>query len=241
MGETDRRSFGSHRRFLTSRREEGIARRFADAPFLTLIVAAVAVVALLAGCGGDDSTETVTVTTTASESQPPPTGPVVAELQQVMTTVGYYVVTVFGGRKAELRLKLHRPSRKPAAWAGAAFDQVIAARGADADEFYAALAPATTPPEQMRVLRQACAGLVWSKQMYPYNVRRWLDGDRAGPSPPASRQHGRNNNWRHLDAFDVLSMPDPWDLDPPGGSSLTMTSPGESVETRNGRRLAGTR
>ena len=70
--------------------------------------------------------------------------------------------------------------------------------------------PAPTP-EQMRILRQACAGLVWSKQMYPYNVRRWLDGDPGEPPPPEAHRHGRNSGWRHLDAFDVLAMPDPWE------------------------------
>ena len=70
--------------------------------------------------------------------------------------------------------------------------------------------PGTTP-ETMRVLRQACAGLVWSKQMYPYNVRRWLDGDPGEPPPPEAHRHGRNSGWRHLDAFDVLAMPDPWE------------------------------
>jgi peptidoglycan hydrolase-like protein with peptidoglycan-binding domain len=57
---------------------------------LAPIVAVLAVVAFLAGCGGDDETTTVTVTTSAAESQPPPAGPAVAELQQVMTTLGYY-------------------------------------------------------------------------------------------------------------------------------------------------------
>ena len=61
------------------------------------------------------------------------------------------------------------------------------------------------------MLRQACAGLVWSKQMYPYNVRRWLDGDPGAPPPPEAHRHGRNSGWRHLDAFDVLAMPDPWE------------------------------
>ena len=96
-------------------------------------------------------------------------------------------------------------------WAGGAFDDVVAAREADADEFYGALAPAGTTPEQMQILRQSCAGLVWSKQIYPYNVRRWLDGDPGELPPPAARQHGRNSDWRHLDSFDVLAMPDPWE------------------------------
>ena len=61
------------------------------------------------------------------------------------------------------------------------------------------------------MLRQACAGLVWSKQMYPYDVGRWLDGDPGAPVPPEAHRHGRNSGWRHLDAFDVLAMPDPWE------------------------------
>ena len=63
----------------------------------------------------------------------------------------------------------------------------------------------------MQILRQSCAGLVWSKQIYPYNVRRWLDGDPGEPPPPDAREHGRNSGWRHLDSFDVLAMPDPWE------------------------------
>ena len=125
-----------------------------------------------------------------------------------------YVVSVAAGGKAELRLRLRQRARKAAAkatWAGAAFDKVLAAREADADEFYEALAPAGTDAERMRILRQACAGLVWSKQMYPYNVRRWLDGDPGEPPPPEAHRHGRNSNWGHLDSFDVLAMPDPWE------------------------------
>ena len=129
-----------------------------------------------------------------------------------------YRLTVPGGGTAELRLRLHRsPDAEAgkatgrAGWSGAAFDEVVAAREADADEFYTALAPAGTTPEAMRVLRQACAGLVWSKQMYPYNVRRWLDGDPGEPPPPEAHRHGRNSDWRHLDSFDVLAMPDPWE------------------------------
>ena len=47
--------------------------------------------------------------------------------------------------------------------------------------------------------------------MYPYNVRRWLDGDPGGPPPPVGHRYGRNRDWRHLDSFDVLAMPDPWE------------------------------
>ncbi len=63
----------------------------------------------------------------------------------------------------------------------------------------------------MRILRQASAGLVWSKQLYPYRVGQWLDGDSAQPAPPPGHATGRNAGWRHLDSFDILAMPDPWE------------------------------
>ena len=122
----------------------------------------------------------------------------------------WYRVTVAAGGKAELRLRL-RQTDDGSDWAGDAFADVVAAREQDADEFYAAIAPDDTPPEQLRILRQACAGLVWSKQIYPYNVARWLDGDPGSPTPPEAHRHGRNSDWRHLDSFDVLAMPDPWE------------------------------
>lgn len=125
-----------------------------------------------------------------------------------------YRVTVPAGKVAELRLRLHGPASAPGQpgedWSWAEFDDIVAAREADADEFYSALAPAATTDEEMRILRQASAGLVWSKQMYRYQVPRWLDGDPDRPAPDSHR-HGRNRDWRHLDAYDVLAMPDPWE------------------------------
>ena len=101
-----------------------------------------------------------------------------------------YRVTVAAGVTTELRLRLHRsaPAAPTSRVGPEAFDTVVAAREADADEFYAALAPAGTRPEGMRILRQASAGLVWSKQIYPYDVARWLDGDPGQPPPPESRR-----------------------------------------------------
>ncbi len=127
----------------------------------------------------------------------------------------WYRVTVAGGDKVELRLRLHLPDPEqptgPEPWFGPAFDEVMSAREREAEEFYAAIAPEDTGPEPMRVLRQSCAGLIWSKQMYPYGVSRWLDGDPGQPKPPAGHRTGRNAAWKHVDAFDVLAMPDPWE------------------------------
>ena len=95
-----------------------------------------------------------------------------------------YQVTVPAGETVELRLRLHAPGSAKK-WAGKRFDKVMAAREAEADEFYSAIAPAGTSPETMRILRQASAGLVWSKQMYPYDVES-MAGRRPGDADPAA-------------------------------------------------------
>ncbi|HYA10016.1 MAG TPA: hypothetical protein VEG24_10490, partial [Gaiellaceae bacterium] len=81
----------------------------------------------------------------------------------------------------------------------------------EADEFYAELTPAEATADEALVLRQSLAGMLWSKQLYYYDVARWLDGDPTQPTPPASRLGGRNARWRTFDAFDIMSMPDKWE------------------------------
>ncbi len=93
----------------------------------------------------------------------------------------------------------------------ASFEKSFAARRGEADAFYAAIqAPGLTDDER-RVQRQAFAGMLWSKQLYYIDVEQWLDGDPASPPPPPARQRGRNRDWRHLNNFDILSMPDKWE------------------------------
>ena len=116
----------------------------------------------------------------------------------------------------ELRLRLRPPPGKaPSGSAndalGAKFDQVVAQRQAEADEFYAELTPAAASADEALVMRQAFAGMLWSKQLYYYDVARWLDGDPTQPTPPAQRLTGRNARWRNFDAFDIMSMPDKWE------------------------------
>jgi hypothetical protein len=89
-------------------------------------------------------------------------------------------------------------------------EAIMAQRIAEADAFYAPLS-AELDDEAQVIQRQAYAGLIWSKQFYFFDVGEWLDGDPAGPPPPASRKHGRNAGWRHLNNADVLSMPDTWE------------------------------
>lgn len=118
----------------------------------------------------------------------------------------WYRLEVPAGETGEIRLRLAPdPDDLEAGWS-----QTMTARLAEADEFYAGIAPAATPDET-HVMRQAFAGMLWSKQFYHYDVARWLDGDPAGPPPPAERLTGRNHKWRHLSNRRVISMPDKWE------------------------------
>src|SRR6185436_1947983 len=79
------------------------------------------------------------------------------------------------------------------------------------DEFYARISPGHPTREQHNVVRQAYAGLLWSKQFYHYVVEDWLEGDPAAAPPPPGRAKGRNSEWKHLHSRDVISMPDKWE------------------------------
>jgi hypothetical protein len=126
----------------------------------------------------------------------------------------WYRLEVPPGATAELRLRL-RPSRPggtvPDAALGQQFERVMAARRAEADEFYAELTPMRAGADEAAVMRQAFSGMLWSKQLYHYDVARWLDGDPAQPPPPAARRGGRNARWRNFNSFDIMSMPDKWE------------------------------
>ncbi|MBO0810478.1 MAG: hypothetical protein J2P23_00365 [Microlunatus sp.] len=93
--------------------------------------------------------------------------------------------------------------------------QVLRQRQAEADEFYTAVIPTSTTDDDRLVARRAFAGLLWCKQLFRYDVRRWLDGDPGQPSPPPRRLErqpiGRNTDWTHLYLADVISMPDEWE------------------------------
>jgi hypothetical protein len=130
----------------------------------------------------------------------------------------HHRLNVGAGQTAELRLRFWKPGEgartTPTSSEGdlaGGFDQVLADRHAEADHFYDALTPSGTTVESARVLRQASAGMLWSKQFFHYDLSRWLSGDPTQPPPPPGRGAIRNGDWIHLDNRDVISMPDPWE------------------------------
>ncbi len=122
----------------------------------------------------------------------------------------HYRLDIPPGATGVVRARL-APVAPPDGPFGGGFDAAFAARRAEADAFYAALLPAERSEDCRLVMRQAAAGLLWTKQFYHLDVRRWLGGDPAQPTPPAIRSMGRNYQWEHLYNEDVISMPDKWE------------------------------
>ena len=141
----------------------------------------------------------------------------------------HYILRVPAGGVAEVRVRLHAGERSPdhlversdglagdhladqPADLGAGFEAVMSARKAEADQFYADLTPLGASEDEAMILRQASAGMVWGQQFFHVDVARWLEGDPGQPPPPAGRKTGRNAGWFHLNAADVISMPDAWE------------------------------
>ena len=124
----------------------------------------------------------------------------------------HYVVDVSGPRRDRAQAA---PRRKPsgdvadaAALGGRLRCRASPERIREADRVLRRRDAARRTADERRVMRQAYAGLLWSKQFYHYVVKDWLDGDPGQPPPPPERLRGRNADWRHLYNRDVISMPD---------------------------------
>ena len=107
--------------------------------------------------------------------------------------------------------QLRLTSKPLAAPFGAPFQATLRQRQQEADEFYTAIQAPTLSADERNVQRQAWAGMLWSKQMFYFDIPQWLDGDPGAPPPPAARKEGRNRDWEHLLNFDIISMPDKWE------------------------------
>jgi len=120
-----------------------------------------------------------------------------------------YATTIPAGDRLVVQLRLtDTPLADPF---DAGFDETFRERIEEADAFYAGVIPKRLSDDATNVMRQAFAGLLWSKQFYHYDVRQWLLGDPGQPAPPEERRNGRNHDWRQLNNADVISMPDKWE------------------------------
>jgi hypothetical protein len=131
----------------------------------------------------------------------------------------HYRVTVKPGDSQVIRLRL--TDRAPEALAGGKgrsaaafgtdFDDMLEVRHKEADEFYETVIPPSLSADEANVMRQALAGMLWGKQVYHYDVDKWLVERGSDPFKETRRQAPRNEHWHHMYNGDIISMPDKWE------------------------------
>jgi hypothetical protein len=123
----------------------------------------------------------------------------------------HYQVKVGAGQSTVIRLRLSNISANQVSKPfGKVFDTVFADRLHEADEFYKSVTPPSVSGDAANVMRQAIAGMLWSKQFFFFDGDNWLDEHRANPLYTGSRQF-RNREWFHMLNEDIISMPDKWE------------------------------
>ena len=123
----------------------------------------------------------------------------------------HWVFDIPAGASVVVRCRLH-PVGEDNGLAGlAGFEETFSARIAECNEFYEDILPDLISAEDAMICRQGYAGLLWTKQYYEFIVHDWIHGHSDEPVRHESRKHGRNHDWGHFFARDVLSMPDKWE------------------------------
>ncbi|MBN2639276.1 MAG: hypothetical protein JXR65_09355 [Bacteroidales bacterium] len=121
----------------------------------------------------------------------------------------HYLMDIEGEGKATICLRLtNQEETNPFE----DFDTIFMQRIQESDEFYKEVFSQNLCEDEKSIVKQAFSGLLWNKQYYYYNVEQWLNGDPNMPKPPASRLNARNNRWTHMNAEDILSVPDKWEF-----------------------------
>ncbi|MDA8140866.1 MAG: hypothetical protein M0036_19630 [Desulfobacteraceae bacterium] len=123
---------------------------------------------------------------------------------------GHYFLDIAAGERRTIRLRLSDTLSLQSPF-GEVFEETMARRKREADEFYERICPFPLKEDLRRIQRQAFAGMLWNKQYYHYVIHDWLKGDAAGPPPFPQRRSGRNARWPHIHCEDILSVPDKWE------------------------------
>lgn len=130
--------------------------------------------------------------------------------QKGTKVAAHYPVTVKPGQCQVLRLRLANVAPGQNNPFGD-FDDVLEIRHQEADQFYESIIPRSLNADQANVMRQALAGMLWSKQFYHYDVDKWLEERGSDPFKTNRKQSPRNDHWHHMYNGDVISMPDKWE------------------------------
>ena len=123
----------------------------------------------------------------------------------------HYKVTIAAGQTHVIRSRLFKASPKQKIEPfGKQFDGVFADRLREADAFYEAVTPPSVSRDAASVMRQALAGMLWSKQFFFFDGDNWLDEHNSNPLHSGYRR-ARNSEWFHMLNSDIISMPDKWE------------------------------
>jgi hypothetical protein len=126
----------------------------------------------------------------------------------------HYQLTVAAGATQVVQLRLSRTAPAQMGQPFVGFDNVFQTRLQEADAFYDGVTPVKVKPDQERtnVMRQALAGMLWTKQYFYYDVDKWLEEHHVTPWSSAEQRKGiRNGEWFHAYCNDIISMPDKWE------------------------------
>jgi hypothetical protein len=123
----------------------------------------------------------------------------------------HYHVKVGAGQATTIRLRLSSSflDQKGTPF-GKAFDALFDERVREADEFYQSVTPPSVSKDAANVMRQAIAGMLWSKQFFFFDGDNWLDEHHSNPLHTGYR-NARNSEWFHMLNRDIISMPDKWE------------------------------
>jgi hypothetical protein len=121
----------------------------------------------------------------------------------------YYDLMVPAGGTRAVRVRITNTPSGPSF--GRAFEDLLRLRRDEADRYYATVIPSTLDPDAANVMRQALAGMLWSKQYYYYDVDAWLEQRGSDPFAHKPLPAPRNEHWHHMLNAHIVSMPDKWE------------------------------
>ena len=123
----------------------------------------------------------------------------------------HYRFGIGAGQKVEIRLRLTRSTGKNTGDPfGKGFDSLFKKRIKEAEEFYKSLTPPNVGADQVNVMSQAIAGMLWGKQYFFFDGDNWLDEHNSNPLH-SGYKNARNSEWYHMFNEDIISMPDKWE------------------------------
>jgi len=122
----------------------------------------------------------------------------------------HYQLTVGAGETTTIRVRLSDLAPAVIGDPFKSFAQIMQARQREADEFYQGITPDRVNKDEALVMRQALAGMLWTKQYFGYDVGMWLKEHGVDPMQSGGEQV-RNHEWFHMLNDHVISMPDKWE------------------------------